>query len=544
MEAPYPAISIMHWQSSLASPTYCICSMAFTIGIEETATQAEEGGIASIRPDSKLQKGRHTMTPHPAAWRHALIASAALALTACGGGDDETPTPPPPPQPTTLEMVQKYVQATQDLTAKQLPSTGAERFALLDACYLGQGNTKASLIAGWDATTQAFSAHLVSRTITNVEIVNERKTTNADGSSRHEVDIRFDEKYTDNTTATGQTETLVAGSTSGTCATPQNSADLRALGDQRVVSVRLVSRNTSIVFHKFSDGSPTGYAQVRREARFRVNDPANKATYAVASWTGASGFRSIKLLSPRIARDAPEMLGKRGNATYVDTDTFRICPSDSGFTIANAATADCTQFGVRGDSLSNWVNTPYTTEKLADADKSFTSWAPGTSTEVTFQIYADDGWKTVNGQQGKTPIATYKTTLRNNSYALADMANAPAAYPVLTGSSLTYAEIVAATKGTGGSTNLTWTAAKPPVGGLPFAASDAYSYRSGPSATGSGGFPTIRALISVPLVSGATSVAQPIGGKPDGASATNYAEWGLTYVDRNGRQMFLNAQFN
>lgn len=484
------------------------------------------------------------MTPHPATWRHALIASAALALTACGGGDDETPTPPPPPQPTTLEMVQKYVQATQDLTAKQLPSTGAERFALLDACYLGQGDTKTSLSAGWDATTQAFSAHLVGRIITNVQIENERKTTNADGSSRHEVDIRFDEKYTDGTTATGQTETLVAGSTSGTCATPQNSADLRALGDQRVVSVRLVSRNTSIVFHKFSDGSPTGSAQVRREARFRVNDPANKATYAVASWTGASGFRSIKLLSPRIARDAPEMLGKRGNATYVDTDTFRICPSDSGFTIANAATADCTQFGVRGDSLSNWVNTPYTTEKLADADKSFTSWAPGTSTEVTFQIYADDGWKTVNGQQGKTPIATYKTTLRNNSYALADMANAPAAYPVLTGSSLTYAEIVAATKGTGGSTNLTWTVAKPPVGGLPFAASDAYSYRSGPSATGSGGFPTIRALISVPLVSGATSVAQPIGGKPDGASATNYAEWGLTYVDRNGRQMFLNAQFN
>lgn len=518
--------------------------MAFACGIEQTATQAEEGGTASIRPDSKLQKGRHTMTPHPAAWRHALIASAALALTACGGGDDETPTPPPPPQPTTLEMVQKYVQSTQDLTAKQLPSTGAERFALLDACYLGQGNTKASLIAGWDATTQAFSAHLVGLTITNVEIVNERKTTNADGSSRHEVDVRFDEKYTDGTTATGQTETLVAGSTSGTCATPQNSADLRALGDQRVVSVRLVSRNISRMFHRLSDGEPRGTGQVRREIRFRVNDPGNKASYAVVSWASASGPRSLKLLSPRIARDAPEMAGKPGNATYADTDPFRICGSESNFSTANAATADCTQFGVTAENWGSWENTPYTQEKLVAADQRFASWAPDANTEVTFQIYADDGWKTVNGQQGKAPIATYKTKLKNMPHALADMAGAPAAYPLPTGSSLSNADIVAAAKGSGGSTNLSWTAAQPPSGGLPLVASDLYFYRQGPSATGSGGYPTIRATGSMPLASGATSSALPIGGKPEGASATNYAEWGLTYVDRNGRQVFLNIQFN
>lgn len=484
------------------------------------------------------------MALQPALWHHTLIASAALALTACGGGSEETPVPPPPTPPTTQEMVQKYVQATQNFTATQLPATGAERFALLDACYLGQGSTKASLIAGWNATTQANTAYQVGRTITNVQIVNERKTTNADGSARHEVDIQFDEKYTDGTTATGQVETLVAGSTSGTCAAPQNAADLRALGNQRIVSVQLVSRNLSYVYHRLSDGEPTGSGRVRREVRLRVGDPGNQATYAVASWTSASGPMSLKLLSPRIARDAPEMQGKRGHATYADTDYFRGCGSESGFATLNAATADCTQFGTVGENWGSWVNTPYTPEKLADADKRFASWSPDTNTEVTFQIYTDDGWKTVNGQQGKTPIATYKSTLRNMSYTLAEMATAPAAYPVLTGSSLTNAEIVAAAKGSGGSTNLSWTAAQPPAGGLPLVASDVYFYRQGPSATGSGGFPFIRVSTNVPLPTGAASAALPIGGKPEGASETNYAEWGLTYVDRNGRQVFLNAQFN
>lgn len=486
------------------------------------------------------------MSIQPTLWRHSLIASAALALTACGGGGggEEPPAPPPPTPPTTQELVQKYVQATQDLTAKKLPATGAERFALLDACYLGQGSTKANLVAGWDATTQANTAYQVDRSISNVQIVNERKTTNADGSARHEVDISFDEKYTDGTTATGQTETLVGGSTSGTCAAPQNAADLRALGNQRIVNVQLVSRNINYAFHKLSDGSPTGAQRVRREVRLRVADPASKATYAVASWAGASGPMSAKLLSPRIARDAPEMQGKRGNATYADSDYFRICGSESGFTTLNAATAHCTQFGVASENWGSSANTPYTAEKLADADKNFASWAPGTQTEVTFQIYADDGWKTVNGQQGKTPIATYKTTLRNSSYTLAEMAAAPAAYPVLTGSSLSNAAIVAAAKGSGGSTTLSWTAAQPPAGGLPLVASDVNFFRQGPSTTGSGGFPLVRGLASVALPKGATSVALPIGGTPEGASATNYAEWGLTYVDRNGRQVFLNAQFN
>ncbi|MGP1682524.1 MAG: hypothetical protein ACTS8S_09390 [Giesbergeria sp.] len=57
-----------------------------------------------------------------------------------------------------LEMVQKYVQQNQATVAEKLPAAGAERYAQVDAFYLGNGNRKESLVAGWDSTTQANTA--------------------------------------------------------------------------------------------------------------------------------------------------------------------------------------------------------------------------------------------------------------------------------------------------------------------------------------------------------------------------------------------------
>ncbi|MGP1682523.1 MAG: hypothetical protein ACTS8S_09385, partial [Giesbergeria sp.] len=234
-------------------------------------------------------------------------------------------------------------------------------------------------------------------------------------------------------------ETLVSGSTSGTCPTPQQSDNLRALGNQRIVRADMGSRNLSIVYNRLTDGETTG-TRVRREARCTVTDPANRATYTVASWanvTASTAPFSVKLLSPRIMRDTPEMLGKRGNALYADSDNFRICGSDSNFVTADAATANCTQFGVGGDSWGSHANGPYTPEKLTEGDRIFASMGFADNTSVTFQIYADDGWKTVNGQADKTPIATYQVTLTHAPYTLTEMASSPAAYPTFVSSSLT-----------------------------------------------------------------------------------------------------------
>ena len=69
---------------------------------------------------------------------------------------------------------------------------------------------------------------------------------------------------------------------------------------------------------------------------------------------------------------------------------------------------------------------PYTSQLdaqgFAAVDAALTSLGLDTAgTEVTFALYADDGWKTVNGQQGKTPIATYKVKLKNAAYPLAQL---------------------------------------------------------------------------------------------------------------------------
>jgi hypothetical protein len=246
------------------------------------------------------------MTKQTPKLRPTLIAGAVLALTACGGGgggDNEVTPPVAPPTQTTQELVQKYMDARQALTATQLPAKGTERFAHLDDCYLGNGSSKERLVTHWDENqtqVQASNAYQIGRSFENLQILAERKATNADGSARHEVDISYDEKFTDGTSTRDQRETLIAGSSSGTCATPRNAAEMRSLGNQRVVSVGLVSRNRANVIRQLSDGEPSSSPfHLRREVQFGISDPARLATYAIVSWPSAQagGARnSLKLL--------------------------------------------------------------------------------------------------------------------------------------------------------------------------------------------------------------------------------------------------------
>ncbi len=123
-------------------------------------------------------------------WRSTAVAGAVIALSACGGGSGNGGEDSPPPTPTvsTAELVQNYVKATEALLAQQMPTSGAERFALVDACYLGNGSTKNMLVSNWSAAQAQNTAYLVGRKMANVQVLTERKTTNADGSARHERD--------------------------------------------------------------------------------------------------------------------------------------------------------------------------------------------------------------------------------------------------------------------------------------------------------------------------------------------------------------------
>ncbi len=496
-----------------------------------------------------------------ALWRCSALASAVFALSACGGGGGgdngeptEPPAPPAPPPvstPTTQELVQAYVQANEQLLATHMPAKGADRYALLDACYLGQGSTKAMVEATWDATpAQAQdTAYQVGRKLANVQVLDERKTTNADGSARHEVDIGFDEQYTDGTSSSGLTETLVSGSSSGTCATPQKGEDLRVLGNQRVLSVGLLSRNRLEVFRQLADGTPAAADfRLRRDVQFRIVDPAKAATYVVVSWkSGPAGdvVRSLKFLSPRIARDAAEMQGRRGNANWIDGDRFRHCPSNANDDEANAATADCTTRGMTTDTWgSNISPAQFQAGDFAGADARFANWGlDKAGAEVAFAIHGDDGWKTVNGQQGKTPIATYTLKLKNASYPFTQL---PVdAYPMFNTIEPAESAIVVAFKAGGGTATPTLQAGKPPAGGAPVALTSLYSFRQGPRDASATGPATVRTA-SMPGTAAADgkTATIPFGGKPEGASATTSAEFGLDYGDRNGRAMSYALQYN
>jgi hypothetical protein len=71
-----------------------------------------------------------------------------------------------------------------------------------------------------------------------------------------------------------------------------------------------------------------------------------------------------------------------------------------------------------------------------------------------------------------------------------------------------------------------------------------YSFRQGPKDASASG-PAVVRTASMPgtVAADGKTASIPFGGKPDGASATTYAEFGLTYTDRNGRDMHYTLEY-
>ena len=470
-------------------------------------------------------------------------------LAGCGGGSNPGATVNPTPAVSTLDSIKAFLTSTDAVFATSLPGTGAERFKFTDSCSLSGGQSKAAAVKNYDdnlAQAQQESAFVIGSTKINVQVVAERKITNADGSSRLEVDITYDTVYKDGTTAKGTFATLVSGSSAGTCATPTNTADLRFLGDQRKVAADLQARNIRTDNFSLATGAPAAAIPTsqRRDIRFRVRDPANVATYAIVTGPGPAGATgqpfSLKLLSPRILRSAPELAGKIGNVTtLLDTDTFRICRV-GGTALPTADVADCVGQGANSDnvgfSLTANVGDP-AAQKTADDGFAAQGWVTGVN--YTFAIYADDGWKTVNGQAGKTPIATYTTSLRRLPYTFAEMnsATSGASYPSFT-TNLTTAQIAALFTGSGGPVMLNGLQAAAPSGEPRTTLDSLFAVGIGPNVgAATTGYP--RTEQSEPFYPGVntTSGTVVIKGKNPATSATTFGEIGASYIDRNGRNL-------
>jgi hypothetical protein len=435
-----------------------------------------------------------------------------------------------------------------------VPATGAIRTSAFDSCLRDNGNTTASIAADWDSptsTTKAFNAFAVGYTDTNFAIQSQTDTTNTDGSTRSIVRVTSDRTYTDGTSQRGRTTALIYGSSAGACATPTNANGLRFWGNQRIAQFDMQARNarqTNLVLATGAVNATTP-EQTRREIRFNVRDPANIATYAIITGPGPAGPSgqpfSFKMLSPRVARDAPEMAGKAGNANYLDTDSFRYCNSG----VAGVPTADianCTTSGVNGDNWG-WTMTTLLLDgpAQASADASFLAqgWSAATNA-YTVNFYNDDGWKTVNGQVGKTPIATYTTTLPRLPYTFAEMYAVNLGYADFNADPAVYAtgdaaalDAVTKLKGPGGPLPLVGLLCRTPAGGAKMVISDMYGFNQGPNQT-TGAFPRTRQNNTVVLSSSTTSATVTLPGLASTMTSVTFGEVGLSCTDRRGGNIF------
>ncbi|TXT40803.1 MAG: hypothetical protein FD135_865 [Comamonadaceae bacterium] len=480
----------------------------------------------------------------------ALAGAGLLSLHGCGGGSGDTTTatqaaagsPTVTTPPTALELATAFLKQVDASRATAVPTTGSANEAFTDGCYLGDGMTKALAIASFDANVaQAVEGRkfVIGSTRTNVQVLAERNTTNADGSSRRELDIQYQVNYADGTVDKVVKDTLISGSSVGsnmgagvTCTTPESSSSLRYFGNRAVVSAGLRSVNQRSERYSLATGAPlTSAVDYNKVVQLRISDPGKVAKYAVVTGPGLPSA-GVKMLSPRIQRDDPLFAGKRGNfVDWLDTDLFTICRSATSSRPA-ANLADCATSGASSNNFGAFNLSATATDTTFDA----MGFVAGGSYSVA--LYNDDGWKTVNGQATQTPIATYTRTLGSLPYSAVALASSGVnadLFPRIT-SSLTPVEQATQVRNKTASTmNLSWTA----LGVMPDVAKFGWgsisSFVSGLASAGPATWPGSRQSASSYPAAGTTTISNYTVSAPSSLLVTpTYGEVSVYLVDRNG----------
>ena len=506
------------------------------------------------------------------------------ALAACGGNDSPTASTPTVLPATAVQTARDYLASFDRSLATALPATGAINAATYDACFLSGGRTKENAISSYDANfilDPARDAFRIGSTRVNPVVTAERNTINTDGSARREIDVKYAVNYTDGSVDPDASLTLITGSSFGSCATAQNSTDVRQFGNRKLVNIDLRAETTrsdqfelrattrpvplgatspyptTIVTSAAGVTStvalvPAGEPKIvptfyERRANFRIQDPMGNATYVVVT---GPGFRtvsnvltpwSVKMLSPRLLKSDPLLAGKTGNfINYSDDSTFSFCRVANGDLPGSAALADCAVGGARSSRYGVGMNLPIgatngatTQAEASDLQMAATGLAAGT---YTFKIYNDDGWKTINGQADKTPIATYTAQLETLPISFVDMnvtnnaANdkfpkiasqiTPGVFAALEIGGLPY------------QASLAWTAPLF-VAANPFKLSFVEAYTDGTVAPTGVGFPRVFKFTDIYPGSNSTSGTINVAANPANLAFKTYSEVQVTYTDRN-----------
>ena len=475
------------------------------------------------------------------------IAAVAL-LAACGGGGG-TVSVAPSTEPALAAA--KGFLAKLDVLRSSAPTSSSAYLALSDGCYLADGRSKAYIAADFDADPLAVASRQfeIGSTHTAPQVVAERSSANADGSTRREIDIKYVINYKDGTKNETAEETLVSGSSSGakladasTCATPDSKTDWRLYGNRKVVQTSVTAGNERIERTALSTGLPlTPVMFYSKYILLGVSDPAKVATYATVTGPGLGRIPlgtpgPLTLLSPRVLRSDPELAGRPGNAVdLLDTDSFRLC-SHGGTGSAPAYTANCAAGGGGGFTWG------FSSISGATVDTVFANLNIKAGDVYTIKVYNDDGWKTVDGQVGKTPIATYTSTLAALPFTAAVLAGTGPEtdlFARITSSSKTPAEIATAIRTKAAiSTELTWKAPGPMPDGRALALSHNWSIELGQANSTGANWPgSGKTNYSYPG-SLATSTTLNTPAPVAALVVPTYAETTLHYVNRNGNFLY------
>ena len=482
-----------------------------------------------------------------------------------GGGDSVTPTPTPLPvsvAPSTepaLDAAKAFLAKYDAFLATTIPTPGSANTALNDGCYLADGRSKAYIVADFDSDPLAVASRQagVGTVRSNVKVLAERTLANADGTSRREIDVKYDVAYKDGSkfespADTVLDETIISGSSAGAkladgsaCATPDSKSDWRFYGNRKVVRTVVSAVNERIDRTALATGLPQSPAVVySKYLGLIVNDPANVATYAVITGPGLSvtttgAVGSFKLISVRVLRTAPELVGKPGNVVdWRDVDSWRICQNAAGNNGAAAETADCV---ANGASIAPTLGF-YNNASGAALDTSFAALNIKAGDAYTIAVYNDDGWKTVNGQLGKTPIASYTNILRALPLSAATLAGSgPTAdlFARFTSSTKTAAEIATAIRTRAAiSTDVTLSALGAMPDGRVQHLADTYVFEQGNANTNGTAFPRSRRILFGYPGAQATSATFTNPVPVTALVVPTFAQFELEYNNRNGNNLF------
>ncbi|NRF70222.1 hypothetical protein HLB44_24755 [Aquincola sp. S2] len=457
----------------------------------------------------------------------------------------------------TLDAVNALFAASDAMFATAVPGTGALRMSLNDGCWRDDGRTKANFIADWDANAAKYAqrdAYHIGRTRSNVQVLALRNRSNSDGSQRQEIDVQYDLGYTDGTRAVGLVTTLISGSSAGTpgCTTPQSSATLRGFGNQQVLRAEVRSRNVREQRQAIASGAALSPAvNYRRSVQWGIEDPMGNATYVIvtgpgpaATVNGVATQFSLKFLSPRVLRSAPELLGKPGNfVNWLDEDGFRYCRAATNPAVA--AIADCTGMGATAFDYGHTTSVPN-----AANDATFDGQGWSTGSVFRFDVYNDDGWKTVNGHAGRAPIASYYDTLTTLPYSFVEMAGSGTGadkFPRLNFGALSTAQVASnVISATPVPMSVSWNAASAVSSGRASGVFQGWEFHQGPKVGNAAGAtnPAYRNIFyNFPGSMATSNAAWSVTAKPADQASKTYGEFSILYSDRGDNNIISIVSF-